>query len=376
MKEWEVIVVGGGPAGSTAARFLAEEGCPVVLVDKATFPREKCCAGLLCREVFQTFGELAPLKDEAVEVPFHKFDFHDNSFSRCASYGDGEEILGYLVLRKKFDALLLSLARKAGAEVLEGKEVVGVEQDFDGVAVHLEGAESLEGKYLIGADGINSVVARDTGLDQKKKEHQPAICISIDIPWGEDRMNGFFGEKRTIHVIPAYSFIPGYAWLFPKKEHICLGLGGALAQTKSLNQRFVSLVKDLKSENLIPAGMEMERPQTALNPVGDFHYISRVCNPRVVLVGDAGGFVTETSGEGISPGMRSGQVAAWVVLEARKQGRGLEAFQERAAKELGKRVKGIKGSLSLPLLVDLIFKEESFAHKMARAYLFGEPVGL
>ncbi|HET9545367.1 MAG TPA: FAD-dependent oxidoreductase, partial [Gaiellaceae bacterium] len=154
MRRWDAIVVGAGPAGSSTAFRLAEAGASVLLLDRASFPRDKPCG-----------GGVTPRALEHVPVPIDPVVEHVTTavelrlgFRRAAVRGRGGP-LAYMTQRRRLDALLAERAAGAGAELRDGVKVTGVEAGGGGVVV-TAGGERLHGRTVVGADGVNGVTAR------------------------------------------------------------------------------------------------------------------------------------------------------------------------------------------------------------------------
>ena len=123
----DVIVVGAGPAGSTAAKLLADRGYQVLLIDRSAFPRHKTCASWINRLAFDRFSYLKGRLDELVEAPFFGVTFYDRALGGEGRFSE-QQPSGYLSLRSKFDDGLRRIAVEAGAEFLGGHGVVQVNQ--------------------------------------------------------------------------------------------------------------------------------------------------------------------------------------------------------------------------------------------------------
>ncbi|HUU14909.1 MAG TPA: FAD-dependent monooxygenase [Terriglobia bacterium] len=159
----DVIVVGAGPAGSTAAKLLADRGYHVFLIDRATFPRHKTCASWINRLAFERFPYLLSRLDELIEAPFYGVTFYDRALGCEGRFGEAQPS-GYLSLRSKFDDSLRRIAVKAGVEFLGGRGVVNLDEGRDEIRVRLADGKEFAARVVVGADGASSRVAVAAGL--------------------------------------------------------------------------------------------------------------------------------------------------------------------------------------------------------------------
>jgi geranylgeranyl reductase family protein len=419
MSHVDVVIVGAGPAGSTAARILARAGASVLLIDREKFPRDKCCAGWVSALAFKEFPELAekgtskkgtvpltPLGGLSpflqspfppfVENPFRGLVFHSPDLETTAEWSDAEPA-GYQVNRAAFDAALIEMAREAGAALVLGEAVTEIAETDSGVTVATASGRTLAAKLLIGADGANSFVARSLGLVQDLAAGDFVGCVNENIELGEERVAAIFGPERPIHVALAYNFLAGYAWIFPKKSSIAVGLGGRGLAGEKARVRYREFFADMQHRGLIPKDAASTSCAGAVEPAGVALKAKALVSKRAILVGDAGGFVSAASGEGIYPGMLSAKIAAEVVLKA-LGGKGdsppdgnkpfdrlrapsgveggtvpfsaLAQFDASWRARLGKHL--AMPNVNLTLMLPLIFTDKRVTAKFARAFLFGE----
>ncbi len=288
---YDVIIVGGGPAGASAAWFLRQGGKKVIVLEKEIMPRYKPCGGGLSLEFL---GKIFPFDFENV------VEQHVDSI--LYEYDGGVQVkvpcrkgVMAMVMRDKFDAHLLS---KSDAEVRTGSCVKDIVETTDGVLVKLADGESFSSPYMIGADGANSIVRRKSGLHEK----QDLIgAIEVEVPISNQLQTRFGRSPVFIFDKPR----TGYSWIFPKGSFLSVGLGALGRQTDLLRHLVrIMRVHDISIENLPVYGhtIPVFNPRQKLN------------TRHVLLVGDAAGLADPFSGEGIRPAIRSGQVAAEVIL--------------------------------------------------------------
>jgi geranylgeranyl reductase family protein len=338
---YDVIVVGAGPAGSTAAKNLAEKGNSVLILDKETFPRDKPCGGGLPTRVQKRFPYIEPFLDS---VSYGTTMFSSSLRYRCDLVR--EKPFLEMVLRKDFDHQLLSLAQEAGASFQGGKSVIDVIVQKDKVSVMLEDGQTLETQMVIGCDGMHSVVAEKTNLAKKLA----VLCVSLvqEQPMTPKQLTTFFTRKRLIYLFIKAHGIAGYAWVFPKKNTINIGIGefqSAISKEKQripLKETYEKFITTLKEKKLLPMDFPVENLKGATLPIFPLENTYR---DRVVLCGDAAGFINPITGEGIYYAMVSGQLAAKVISDGLKSHdlshRFLARYQKLWNDDFGKDLKAL-----------------------------------
>jgi len=338
---YDVVVVGAGPAGSTAAKTLAEKGIKVLLIDKATFPRDKPCGGGLPTRVQKRFPYIKPLLDS---ISYGTTMFSSSLRFRCDFVR--EKPFLEMVLRKDFDNGLLSIAQNAGATILEGKSVIDVVIQKDKASVMLEDGQTIETQMVIGSDGMHSVVAEKTNLSKELE----VLCISLvqEQPMTTKQLTSFFTKKRLIYLFIKAHRIAGYAWVFPKKTTVNIGIGefqSAISKKRPkipLKESYQQFITTLKEKKLLPADFPIENLKGATLPIFP---LENTYGDRVLLCGDAAGFINPITGEGIYYAMVSGHIAAEVIAQGLKaqdlSHRFLSRYQTLWNNDFGKDLKAL-----------------------------------
>lgn len=373
----DVIVAGAGPGGSTAAKLLADRGYSVLLIDRSNFPRHKTCASWINRLAFERFSNLQDSLLDLVENPFFGVAFYDRSIEREARYLERRPS-GYLSLRSKFDDGLRRIAMEAGARFMGGCAVADLVEERDGVRVRLEDGREMAGRVLIGADGASSRVAVRSGLRKGWSPGDYVLCANTDVPFPPERISAFYGGRFPFRVFLEYKGIQGYGWVFPKRQHVCIGIGALLQDGRSIRSLFREFVQALRRQKHVPDDLPEAKVYYDLDPVGGVYRIPSLVRGRVMLVGDAAGFVSGSTGEGIYPAMVSAEVAVGVIHQALKgssPASALERYNRKWCGELGDYVKRLPGGAregETRGRLDMIFRFPLVPRIAGRAFLYGE----
>jgi len=375
---YDVVIVGAGPAGASAARFLAGAGATVVLIDGARFPRPKPCAGWLSHKAVRTYGFIDAARRNVKATPFRRLTFHSPDFSLEARYG-GRTHAGHIVLRDKFDAALVRAARQAGAKTVLGKKVTAVETGERQAVAVLAGGRRLVGRILVGADGVHSSVARATGLRPQWGDDHLVVTLSKTISLTARQKEACFGTS-TIHVALGFGGSAGYAWAFPGVRHASIGIGVRGRQAGCLKELYAAWVDGLRGKGMLPKGADLSSPTGAAVPAGAAVEFENHVGKRTVLIGDAGGFASAASGEGIYPAIVSADVASECILKALAAEGGktegttcqdeLLRFRTRWRRRMAPHLQ--MPNVNVTFLLPLIFTNQEICDRFARAFLFGE----
>lgn len=325
-ERFDVVIVGGGPGGSTAAWRLAVEGHRPLVLDAAVFPRVKPCAGWVTHEALEDL-EIAPDEYPLTIQPFHAcvLEFaggrHETRWRRPASYG---------IIRREFDHYLLERAAAAGADVRWGTRVTSVAVAGDRVRVETEGG-AFESSVVIGAGGHRCPVARSLGEISESEDEVVALESETRLSAGWSERIRPFLETPELYV---ESDLRGYGWYFPKRDFINIGVGCTGAGDGTLPGRRDALLAALRRTGRLPEDLPIE-------PFKGHAYLvrraprRRLAGPRFCLVGDAAGLARVLSGEGIGPAIRSGRLAARAVTDFLRRGRPLEDYARAIVSRYG-----------------------------------------
>lgn len=289
MKMWDAIVVGAGPAGCACAYDLAVAGKAVLLLDKAEFPRMKACAGGLTMKTVRALRySIAPVVRQTIDRM--TLEERDSSAIPVRQ----RKPICVMTERSELDAFCLARTIEAGAVFQRIRGIMGIEERDNQVVVTTQD-EVIRGLFLVGADGVHSQVRRMTS---DGAWFRTAFAIEANV------------RRHALKNDLVFDFAPvmaGYGWVFPKRDHVNIGLYSMDKSEKLDRARLSAYIGqrfgvEAKAENFVGQQAGFGAAQ------------HRVENTRAFLVGDAGGFVDLLTGEGIYGAVISGQAAAVAIL--------------------------------------------------------------
>jgi geranylgeranyl reductase family protein len=278
MATYDAIVVGAGPAGSTCAYRLASAGASVLLLDRAHFPRDKPCGGAVTARALR---ELPVEIDDVVERVVSRFELrlrHRQGFARTAAIP-----LAYLTQRWRLDSYLVSRAVEAGVDLRDGCRATDVRRD---------GVDRDRADVVIGADGANGICRGALGA---RPTHRHAVALEGNLPFDEryaDRLVLDFGTIRG-----------GYHWVFPKGDHLNVGVGGWANQGPQLRSHLTGLCAAYGFDPDLLANVRGHRLPFR-------RHGSALASGRMALIGDAAGVADPLSGDGMYEAALSAKLAA------------------------------------------------------------------
>lgn len=324
----EVIVVGGGPAGISAAITVARAGKNVVLIERGSFSGSKNVFGGAIytqptNEIFPNFEESAPLERKTV---IHKYIMCTESQSVGVSYTSKQEEKSnsYSVIRSKFDRWMAQEAQKEGVVIATEtlvKELIIKENKVVGVKTELE---EYFADVVILADGVNSLLAKKIGLRKEIKSKDVALgvkeVIKINKEKIEERFNLKDGEGAVYEVFgePMLGML-GLGYVYTNKETVSIGLGISLEVLVKEKLKPYELLDKLKThpafEPLIKDG-ELVEYSAHLIPEGGYKKMPKLYSDGVMIVGDSAMLVNNLHWEGTNLAMISGKLAGETAIVA------------------------------------------------------------
>jgi geranylgeranyl reductase family protein len=354
-EEYDVIVLGGGPSGSSTASFLAKAGKKVLLLDRAKFPRDKTCGDGISGRSVGVLSELGVLKDfekaEHMDMFGVAFSSPNGTFVPISSRKEGNnDAPGFVCRREVFDNVLFQFAKKLVAKTIEGfvasdiliedGKVVGVKGRFEGKDLE------FRAKILVGADGAGGITARKFGQYNDDESHQ---CAAIRCYY--DNVEGMI-DQIELHFIDGV--LPGYFWIFPlPNKRANVGIGMLVKDMKKKKVNLNKLMFDAIEKHPAFKGRFKDAKRSSdvkswILPLASKRF--KLYGNGYVLVGDAASLIDPFSGEGIGNALSSGKYASQTILKAFEK----NDFSEEALSEYPK------------LLWDTIGNEVETNHKMQK----------
>jgi geranylgeranyl reductase family protein len=311
----DVIVVGAGPAGATLAYELAKRGIGVLVLEKEKLPRYKCCAGGVT-------SKAAKLLDfdisEVVENVIYEITF---TFNLGSPYlGQHGQPLMYTVMRDVFDYFLVQRARQLGAALMDGQKITQIQVSGDWVEISTAD-NNFRSRLVVGADGAYSVVARELGM-RRSIEYATGIESEIVVP-EEELVKWKSRAQMELGCVPR-----GYAWVFPKRDHLSMGVACHTSKARHLNRHHQKFLNSLSMGSYTIA-----RSSSHLIPTCTKGGL--VWQDKALLLGDAAGLADPLTGEGIYNAILSAQLAAPVIASSLAHDKvKLEDYQKAVDKKI------------------------------------------
>lgn len=333
----DIIVVGGGPAGISAAITAARLGAKVLLIERGKFCGSKNMFGGAIytkpmKEIFPDFEETAPLERKTSE---HRYAILTENEGTIVSYKNQKSrSSSYSVIRAKFDRWMAEEAKKAGVIILEETLVTSplVENDYViGVKTELE---DIYAKVVIIADGVNSILAKQLGMREDIDTKDVALSvkevIKLDKAKINDRFNLDDGEGCIMEIFGSSMLGElGLGFLYTNENTISIGLGVTLNELVENRQKAYELLDTMKKHPVIAPlikGGELIEYSAHLIPEGGFKKIPKLYANGVLIAGDAAMLVNNLHWEGTNLAMISGKFAAETAVEAIKKDNASENY--------------------------------------------------
>uniref|UniRef100_A0A7C5P9Y1 FAD-dependent oxidoreductase n=1 Tax=Thermodesulfobium narugense TaxID=184064 RepID=A0A7C5P9Y1_9BACT len=369
--DFDVIIVGAGPAGLAAGYVLAKEGISVAIIERGIFPGSKnVMGGIFYRssldDLIPDFYKEAPIERHIVEQKFW-FLSEDSMFStglRSERFNI-EPYNCFSIFRAKFDKWFAKKVADASAMIinetvvkdliLEGEKVSGVRTDRPN--------GDLYSDVVIVADGVNSFLAKSLGLGKEIRTNDVAIAVKEVIELPDKVINDRFGvsnssEGVTIEITgPYFNNMRAMGFIYTNRNSLSIGIGAVIEDLVRLKINPNDLLEILKKHPAIKplvSGGEAKEYMAHMIPEGGYYAMPRLYSDGVMVVGDAAMLVNSIHREGANLAIESGKLAAKTYIEARKKGdfskKTLSSYQKRLEESFV--LKDLKTYKNLPKLLE------------------------
>ena len=308
---FDVIIIGGGPAGTTSAYLLNKYGYKVLLLDKKEFPRSKLCGGLITEKTLNLMLKIFDLSlsdlfnDNVIDYvsDSYKVYFKDKLITE-----NKMETKFYLVRREVYDNYLLTQVKNNKVKVIEDTKVVDI--DFENNKVITENNDYYQSKYIIAADGANSLV-RNKIFKKRRLRNSKKIKKNIAISIETEIKRTELSEKIDQPILYFGILNWGYGWVFPKKDTVTIGIAGL----KNRNRDYKKIFKDYLK--IIDSDIKDIKIKGWPIPFGN--YLKKPVYKNTFLVGDAANFTDPLTGEGLYYAHKSAKIATYVIHKSKKE---------------------------------------------------------
>jgi geranylgeranyl reductase family protein len=341
IQQFDVIIAGAGPSGSSCAMSLANSGLKVALVDKAVFPRDKTCGDALGIDVINQLSRMSEDLGEKFKLLQNKSASYgikvfsaDHSSIAIPLLHNNVKSCGYVVPRMEFDNLLFQHAKEqSNIHCFENTVIEKIEKNKSVVIVTTNNG-SLQAPLIVGTDGAHSIVAKQLSDIKVDKAH---YCAGLRIYY--EGITGF-DPDGLIELHFFKELAPGYLWLFPlagNKANVGIGMLSSIVSKKKVNlketlQHLITTHPGLKERFTNAHPLETVKGYGL--PLGSAK--RNISGERFILAGDAAGLIDPFTGEGIANSIRSGRFAATQVLACNKANNYTASFIKNYDKEIYK----------------------------------------
>ena len=297
MKHFDVAIIGSGPSGASAAFHLAKKGLKTIIIEKEKLPRYKTCGGGF---VFRGRNSLPFDISEIVEREFFTVDVYLGNSLHFKTERNEPTIT--MIMRDAFDNLLVEKAKELGVTLLEGNKLKSLEKNKDIIKLTTNQNE-ITANFIIAADGALSTTAKLAGWKEDTRKLIPALEYEVKVPEKD------FNRLKDIVRFDMDAIPYGYAWNFPKKNHLSIGVASTKRTKINLKDYYQNYLNTLNITTILEE--KQHGFQIPISPRKD-----GFVQNRTFLIGDAAGFADPITAEGISNAIYSGLLAAEAISES------------------------------------------------------------
>ena len=293
-------------------------------------PRQKPCGGVISNKTLKLINPKIP--ENIIDQYVKGVNIYSKTLKPIKL--ESSTSMGISTTRDRLDSYLVDLAIDSGCTFVQSK-LIDIKIQKNQAKCNLEKLGNINANIIIGADGVYSTTAQKTGIRQKWKNNEVALCLETKMETNNtDRI-----EKDRIELY--FIGIPlGFGWFFPKKTTVSVGIGGNLAYFHNPRKIFENFLKTISTTKKI----KIKTPKLTAHLIPSGGFDRKLTSDKTILVGDAAGFVDPLTGEGIYYAMKSGQLAAMTcaiaIEEENTKAAHLETFYQKICeKEFNKNLK-------------------------------------
>ncbi|MCU0284906.1 MAG: NAD(P)/FAD-dependent oxidoreductase [Acidobacteria bacterium] len=378
--DWEIAVIGGGPAGTASAFYAAKLGFKTILFEKNAYPHSKPCGGALSPRVIPLLGKeaLKSINCEINELRLFSPSYKSISIKNAPG--------GYVTRREDFDQAMAKDARDAGANVIENCRVKTIRELPTGDFEISSGNITITAKYLILATGFQKkAFIRSPFTPEEFEEDYLAMTVFSETPV-DNKLTAAVNFPAKLMAIYFGAVPNGYGWYFVKNGYINIGIGATaklLGDTGGAINAYHHFVNSLREKGCLPKGMELNKERAY--PLPFKRTVKKSVFGNALLVGDCAGFVSPVTGEGIYYAIKGAKLAIEAIERNLKKGTHLSSYHESWKKDFGNslnkygyclREKLYKNSRRMELAINLCAHDQKMALLMNNlvygVYSYGE----
>ena len=299
MKHFDVAIIGSGPSGASTAFYLGKQGISTVIIEKETLPRYKTCGGGFVNRGRKNM----PFEiDEVIESEFFAVDSYFNN-GKIHYQSAKETPIITMIMRDAFDNLIVEKAKEFGVTLLENHTLKSIDFLNDSTILNTSQGQ-ISANFIIAADGVLSPTAKMAGWKEETRKLIPALEYEVEVS-AEDFKRLSKNVRFDIDAVPY-----GYAWSFPKKNHLSLGVLTTKKGKINLKEYYKKYLQTLGIKEIIKE--DAHGFQIPIAPRTD-----GFVKNNVFLIGDAAGFAEPITAEGISNAILSGKYVAEAIIESK-----------------------------------------------------------
>lgn len=369
-KQYDVLTVGAGPAGSTAAILLAQKGHRVVLVDRLTFPRKVSCAGWLNSLAPAFLDEMGVDAKALAACGLHDVTFHRADFSQAAKPAF-TDTPAYLIDRTRFDNALVTAAVRHGVDFISGCGVRDLKLRESSVVADLVDGRTIEATLLVLASGRGTELLERVGLAQST-EQPPMWSAQVDSPLTARRAP----KEPRIGVVLGLDDAGSFGLFCLSRKRMSVGVNWVQSRHDAA-AALVHLCRLAAEHQVVPLDLSEQAKSAELvrSPAAVALDMESHVGKHTLVIGDAGGFISVVSNEGIYPGMWSAQIAVEVAVKAlgsvHSQDQ-LMTFDSAWRMQMANYIR--PPHTDIQFLLPLIFTNQPMADRMGAAFFHGENI--